>query len=299
MEKTAKIWMDGSLIDWDKATIHVLSHTLHYGMGVFEGIRFYETGSGSAVFRLEDHMDRMMKGAGSCMMNVPFSKKELMNAVLDTIKINEIKEGYIRPLLFYGYGTMDLNPKKSPVGCCIAVWPWGTYLGDQAIRVKISPFMRIHPHSTHTDQKICGHYVNSILASCEAQREGYEEAVLLDSNGYIAEGPGENLFIVKDSKIQTPPLGNILPGITRDSVITLASDLGYEVKEVPLRVEDLKHADEAFFSGTAAEITPISQIDDIPLPVIRGEITREIQEQFMGIVRGMNGQYLSWLTFVR
>jgi len=172
-------------------------------------------------------------------------------------------------------------------------------LGDQAVKVNISPFMRIHPCSTHADRKICGHYVNSILASCEAEQEGYSEAVLLDYQGYIAEGPGENLFIVKDSVLQTPPLGNIIPGITRDSIITLAFYLGYEVKEVQLQVEDLKNADEAFFSGTAAEITPISQIDDTLLPVPCGEITREIQEQFMRIVRGKNERYLSWLTFLK
>jgi branched-chain amino acid aminotransferase len=299
MEKTDKIWMDGSIIDWDQATIHVLSHTLHYGLGVFEGIRCYETGSGPAVFRLEDHVKRMMKGAECCMMNVPFSEKEIMNAVLETLRVNNIKEGYIRPLFFYGYGTMGLNPERSPVRCCIAVWPWGSYLGDQAVKVTISSFMRIHPHSTHADRKICGHYVNSILASCEAEREGYSEAVLLDYQGNIAEGPGENLFIVKDRVLQTPPLGNIIPGITRDSIITLAFNLGYEVKEVQLCVEDLKNADEAFFSGTAAEITPISQIDDTPLPVPCGEITREIQNQFLEIVRGKNERYLSWLTIVK
>jgi branched-chain amino acid aminotransferase len=298
MEKTKKIWMDGSLVDWDQATIHVLSHTLHYGMGVFEGIRCYETAAGPAVFRLKDHVQRLLKGAEVCMMTVPFSQEEIINAILETLRINDCREGYIRPLFHYGYGTMGLNPEKSPVRCTIAVWPWGSYLGEQAVKTKMSSFMRIHPSTTIADQKICGHYINSIFASCEAQREGYEEAVLLDSEGYIAEGPGENLFIIKNSVLQTPPLGNILPGITRDSIITLASHLGYTVEETPLREEDLKQADEAFFSGTAAEITPISQVDDTLLSSACGEITGTLQKTFQAIVRGQNDRYRSWLTMV-
>lgn len=296
MEKTDKIWMDGSFVDWDQATIHVLSHTLHYGMGVFEGIRFYETESGPAVFKLEDHIQRMMKGAQTCMMQVPFTTHEIINAVSETIKINKCGEGYIRPLFFYGYGSMSLNPQKSPVRCAIAVWPWGSYLGTQAVKVKISSFMRIHPASTHADQKICGHYVNSIFASCEAQKKGFSEAVLLDHHGYISEGSGENIFLIKDNVMYTPPCGNILPGITRDSIITLAGDLGFTVKEVHLQVKDVHCADEAFFSGTAAEITPISQVDDTVLPTSCGKITGRLQEEFQNIVRGKNPRYRHWLT---
>ena len=215
MDEVDKIWMDGKLVPWKDAKVHVLTHTLHYGLGVFEGIRFYETPKGPAVFRLKEHVDRLFDGAEKSFMKVPFSKEEISKAILETIKVNGTKAGYIRPIFFYGYGKMGLDPHGAPVNCSIAIWPWGSYLGDEAVKVKTSSFMRIHPKTTHAECKICGHYVNSIFASCEAKAEGYQEALLLDYEGNIAEGPGENFFIVKDGKILTPKLGNILQGITR------------------------------------------------------------------------------------
>jgi branched-chain amino acid aminotransferase len=299
MDETEKIWMDGKFVKWRDAKVHVLTHTLHYGMGVFEGIRFYETPAGPAVFRLDAHIDRLYRGAETCFMKVPFSKEEFTRACLETIRVNKLREGYIRPIIFYGYGTMGVSPSGCPVSCAIAVWPWGKYLGEGEVKVKVSSFSRIHPKCTHADCKICGHYVNSIFASAEAKRAGFTEALLLDCEGNIAEGPGENLFIVRKGIIRTPPLGKILPGITRDSVIALAKDLGYKVQEEDLRLSDLKGADEAFFTGTAAEVTPIAQVDDHRMKKPFGEVTRRLQEEFFAIARGKNGKYSGWLTYVR
>ena len=299
MEETEKIWMDGKFVDWKDAKVHVLTHTLHYGMGVFEGIRFYKTDSGTAVFRLNEHLDRLFRGAETAFMKVPYSKEEFKKAALETVRVNGLEEGYIRPIIFYGYGKMGVHPAGAPVNCAIAVWPWGKYLGEGEVRVKVSSFIRIHPKSTHCDCKICGHYVNGIFASFEAKNAGYTEALLLDCNGNVAEGVGENIFIVKNGVIKTPPLGNILPGITRDSVIKLAKDLGYEVEEVNLKVRDLKEADEAFFTGTAAEITPIAQVDETRIKNAFGKVTKTLQEEFFRLVRGKNRKYASWMTFVK
>jgi branched-chain amino acid aminotransferase len=298
MEETEKIWMDGRLVDWKDAKVHVLTHTLHYGMGVFEGIRFYNTVKGTAVFRMDEHINRLYRGAEECFMEVPYSKEGFGKAIIDTIKANSMKEGYVRPIIFYGYGKMGVSPKGAPVNCAIAVWPWGKYLGEDAVKIKTSSYMRMHPKSTHADLKICGNYVNSILACVECRSAGYDEAILLDCDGNVAEGPGENIFIVKDGKLHTPPLGNILPGITRMSVMELAKDLGYEVIERPLRLEEVMESDEAFFTGTAAEIIPIAEVNDRKLKNVGTGITKRLHEGFSAIVQGRNEKYLKWLAFV-
>lgn len=299
MDETKYIWMDGKLARWEDAKIHVLTHTLHYGMGVFEGIRFYNTHKGPAVFKLKEHVKRMMDGAKVAFMKVPFTDDEIAKGILDTVRENGISEGYIRPIIYYGYGKMGLDPHGAPVNVAIAVWPWGAYLGDDAVRVKTSRFIRLHPNSTYSETKICGHYVNSIFASCEAKEKGYHEALLLDYMGNIAEGPGENLFIVKDGKLSTPKLGNILHGITRKSIIDMAKNEGMEVKETDLTLEDVYNADEAFFTGTAAEVTAIDSLDDKKIGEIApGPVTSRLKELFTDIVHGKNEKYHKWLAFV-
>jgi len=300
MEKVEKIWLDGEFIDWEKANIHILTHTLHYGGGVFEGIRAYSTKKGTAVFRLPEHVDRFFYSASCLAMDLPFSKEEINEAILKTVSINKVKECYIRPIAFFGYGKMGLNPEGAPIRVAIAVWPWGAYLGEKnAIDVKISKFIRIHPASTIADAKICGNYVNSILASQEIKKEGYDEALFLDYKGYVAEGPGENIFIVKDNKLYTPQKGSILPGITRDSVIQIAQDLSFQVEEKEITAEELKSADEAFFVGTAAEICPIGRIDDVLINKgMVGDKTQKIKETYKRVVRGEEKKYLNWLSIV-
>jgi branched-chain amino acid aminotransferase len=298
-QKVDKIWMDGQFVNWDDAKIHVLSHGLHYGSGVFEGIRFYKTPRGPAIFRLRDHIDRLFKSSRVFHMKLCYSKEELCQACVDLVRVNRIESGYIRPIVYFGYGMLGINPGTNPVNVAIAAWPWGKYLGAGPIKVKISRFIRIHPKTTIANAKVCGHYVNSILANQEAKEADYTEAVLLDYNGYVAEGPGENLFIVKDGLLRTPPLGTILPGITRASVIQMACDLDYEVEEAPLTVEDLKTADEAFFSGTAAEVTAIHQVDETVIGSGKlGPVTAVIQKQFYAIVEGRDERYQDWLTYV-
>lgn len=300
MEKVEKIWLDGEFIDWEKANIHLLTHTLHYGGGVFEGIRAYSTKKGTAVFRLPEHINRFFYSASCLAMDLSFSKEQIREAILKTISINKIKECYIRPIAFFGYGKMGLNPEGAPIRVAIAVWPWGPYLGEKsAIDVKISKFIRIHPESTIADAKICGNYVNSILASQEIKKEGYDEALFLDYKGYVAEGPGENIFIVKDNELYTPQEGSILPGITRDSVIQIAQDLSFQVKEKEITTEELKAADEAFFVGTATEICPIGRIDDVSINKgVVGDKTQKIKEVYKRIVRGEENKYLNWLSIV-
>ena len=262
MQETEFIWMDGKLVKWSEAKIHVLTHTLHYGAGVFEGERFYETDKGPAVFRLKEHTERLFRSAESFEMKIPFSKEEINKATLETIKANRINSGYIRPIAYFGYGKMGLNPKGAPVNISIAVWPWGAYLGEDAVKVKIPKIIRTHPGTTDPHAKICGNYANSILASLEIKKSGYDEALLLDYKGNIAEGPGENIFIVKDGRLFTPLLGNVLPGITRMSIIQIAKDQGIKVEEKIITVDEVKQADELFFTGTAAEVTAIKQVDE-------------------------------------
>ena len=299
MDETENIWHNGKLVNWHDAKVHVLTHSLHYGLAVFEGIRFYDTEEGSAIFRLKEHIDRLLRSAEISFMKVPYSQKEIIEAVKETVRANNINEGYIRPIIFYGYGKMGLNPDGAPVDIAIAVWPWGSYLGQDAVKIKTSSYIRIHPKTTHADAKITGHYVNSIFASVEAKRAGYDEALLLDYQGNVSEGAGENIFMIKNHKIYTPPLGNILPGITRMSIIELARDETYQVEERILNLSDMKNADEVFLTGTAAEVTPVKQIDDKSIGTGKtGIITSELREKFLDIVHGRNNKYEKWISYV-
>jgi branched-chain amino acid aminotransferase len=301
MNTTPYIWMNGKLIDWDKANTHVLTHTLHYGAGVFEGVRAYKTDKGTAIFKLKEHTERLLYSANAIGMEVPYSVEELMEATVQTVKENKLESGYIRPLIYYGYGKMGLNPIGAPVETIIACWPWGKYLSDGAINVKISEFCRIHPRSTVADAKIVGHYVNSIMASLEISRTNgeYQEALLLDFEGNIAEGPGENFFVIKDGKIYTPPLGRILAGITRASVFEIIKDLGFDIVEKVMTPADAFAADECFFTGTAAEVTAIGRIDTTTIGNGEvGPITEKIKTAYMDLVEGRNQKYSEWLTVV-
>ncbi len=301
--KTKKIWMDGKFIDWDNASVHILTHTLHYGLGVFEGIRCYETETGPAVFRLDEHIERLFNSAHVFLMDIPYTKKVIKNAVIETVRINRIKECYIRPLVYIGYGAMGLYAPKNPINVSIAVWPWGAYLGDKGlrngIRVKTSSFIKNHVNSNMSRGKVTGYYVNSQLAKKEAIACGYDEALLLDTEGYVSEGSGENVFIVRDGTLKTTPLTSILEGITRDSIIEIARDEGMEVIEERFTRDELYIADEAFFTGTAAEVTPIRLVDERNIGTGRpGKITKKLQSIFFSIVKGKNKQYESWLTRV-
>lgn len=300
MEEVKKIWLDGRFLDWKEAKIHILTHSLHYGGAVFEGIRAYKTKEGTAVFRLLEHLDRFFQSAQILEMEIPFSKEEIKKVILETIKINNLKECYIRPIAFSGYGKMGLNPKGAAINVAIAAWPWGAYLGDkETVKIEISDYIRPHPQSCPMEAKISGYYINSIFASLEAQKKGFDEALLLDYQGYVAEGPGENVFMVKDNILYTPLAGTILPGITRASVIEIAKDLGIFVKEKKITPQEIKEANEAFFTGTAVEICPIGQIDEVLINKGQiGKITKKIKEVFEKIVKGEEKKYLKWLTFV-
>jgi len=300
--KTDKIWLDGKFVDWDKAQIHILTHTLHYGWGVFEGIRCYHCHDGSsAVFRLKDHVDRLFGSAHIVSIKIPFTKEEISSAILETFRINKLKEGYIRPIVFVGDGEMGIYVKKVDVRVAIAVWSWGAYLGDEGlakgIRAKVSSFTRLHVNSQMTKAKVCGNYVNSILAKREIISAGYDEAILLDNEGYVSEASGENIFMVKNGTIKTSPLTSILPGITRDSVITIAKDKKYPIIEERFTRDELYLADEAFFSGTAAEITPVREVDDRQIgPGHPGPVTKDIQTTFFDTVKGKVDKYKGWLA---
>ena len=303
IEKTKKIWMDGKLVNWDDANIHVLTHTLHYGSGVFEGIRAYPTSRGPAVFRLTDHIRRLHDSASLLMMELPYSVEELVEATKETVRVNEVDGCYIRPIAYLGYGEMGLNPLPCTVNVSIAVWPWGTYLGDEGIkrgvRMKISTWRRMDPNINPVAAKGTGIYVNSSLAKVEAIKGGYDEAVLLNTNGEVSEATGENLFVVTDGVLRTPPLSSgALKGVTRDSVMTIARDLGYEVREDVLLRTDLYLADEAFLTGTAAEVVPIREVDDRAIGE-PGEITRKIQETYFATVHGEVEKYADWLEHAR
>jgi branched-chain amino acid aminotransferase len=303
LTKVDKIWMDGALVDWDDAKIHVLTHTLHYGSGVFEGVRAYATSDGPAVFRLTEHIERLLESAHMLMIDVPYSVSQLVEATKETVRVNNVEACYIRPLVYLGYGEMGLNPLPCPVNVSIAIWPWGTYLGDEGIkhgvRCKISSWRRQDPNQIPPAAKCTGLYVNSSLAKVEALKAGYDEAILLNGQGHVSECTGENIFVVKDGRITTPPLSaGALDGITRDSVTTIARDLGYELVEGNLLRSDLYVADEAFLTGTAAEVVPIRSVDDrvIGEP---GEMTRKIQETYFATVRGEVEAYKGWLEHVR
>jgi len=301
VQKADKIWFDGKLVPWDEAQVHVLTHTLHYGVGVFEGIRAYECTDGrSAVYRLTEHMQRLIDSAHILGMKIPFSRDELVKAALDTLVVNKMKAGYIRQLAFIGDGVMGVHPGTNPIRVAIATWPWGAYLGDEAlikgISIKTSSFCRHHVNAMMTKAKACGNYVNSVLAKTEAVADGYHEALMLDTQGYVSEASGENIFIIKNKLIKTTPLTSVLPGITRDSIMVLARKLGYEVQEQLFTRDELYVADEAFFSGTAAEITPIREVDRRVIGAGKaGAITQQLQKEYFRIVKGENADYASWL----
>jgi branched-chain amino acid aminotransferase len=301
LQATEKIWMDGKFVPWNDAKVHVLSHTLHYGTGVFEGIRCYKTDSGSAVFRLKEHVDRLFGSMHILQMDCPFTREQVFDAILETIRVNKIDACYIRPLAFIGYGAMGVFPKGNPVNVVIAVWPWGSYLGDEGmkngIRVKISSYSRPHINATMVRAKAVANYANSLLAKREALKDGYDEAVLLDTDGYVAEGSGENIFIVRNGVIKTPPLTAILEGITRDSIMQLAKELGMPLVEERFTRDEFYIADEAFFTGTAAEITPIREADNRKIGAGRpGPVTQKIQAAFFDIVHGRDKKHAAWLT---
>ncbi len=301
--KADKIWMDGKFVDWDDAKVHVLTHTLHYGLGVFEGIRCYETPEGPAIFRLDEHVERLIRSASIVQIEIPFSHSEICEAIKATVRENKLKQCYIRPIAFIGAGAMGLYAKGNPIHLSIAAWSWGAYLGEDGInngiRVKTSSFIRGHVNSNMTMAKVCGYYVNSQLAKNEAISCGFDEALLLDTEGYVSEGSGENVFIVRGGALKTTPLTSILEGITRASVITMAHDEGIEVRQERFTRDEVYISDEAFFTGTAAEITPIRELDGRTIGSGNpGPITKKIQSIFFDTVKGKNSTYSSWLSRV-
>lgn len=304
MNKGKSIWMDGRLVDWDKANVHVLTHALHYGLGVFEGIRCYRREDGrSAIFRLREHTERLFASAHIVMLKIPFTQEEINTAIIETVKANKLDECYIRPIAFLGDGAMGVLPKNNPVRVTIAVWKWGAYLGDDGlengIKVKVSSYVRHHVNSMMTKAKVTGHYVNSILAKREVVSEGYDEALLLDTEGYVSEGSGENIFIAKDGVLKTTPLTSNLKGITRDSIMRIAGDLGITVREERFTRDEAYTADEAFFTGTAAEITPIRELDSRIIGSGKpGPITKDVQKTFFDAVKGRDKKYSPWLTHI-
>lgn len=305
VEKAENIWLDGKLIPWDEAQIHVLTHSLHYGLAVFEGIRCYKCNNGSsAIFRLEEHVRRLHDSAHAVLMEIPFQQKKICQAIFDTLKANKQEEAYIRPIAFIGEGAMGLHPQDNPIRTAIITWKWGAYLGEEGllkgIRAKISSFTRHHVNIMMTKTKTSGNYVNSTLAKLEVTRAGYDEAIMLDPDGYVAEGTGENIFTVRDNKLKTPPLTSVLGGITRNSVMTIARDLGFSVEEERFSRDELYIADEVFFTGTAAEISPIREIDDRTIGNgSPGPITKKLQEVFFDVVRGKKEKYRHWLAIVQ
>ncbi|MFT5135721.1 MAG: branched-chain amino acid aminotransferase [Arenicella sp.] len=303
-DRDGYIWMDGEFVDWREAKVHVLTHTLHYGVGVFEGVRAYATDRGPAIFRLDRHTERLQQSAKIMGMKIPFSSEVISQAQIDCVAKNELKSAYLRPMAFYGSEAMGLHAKGLKVHLSIAAWEWGTYLGEGAlengIRVKTSSFNRHHVNSTMSKAKTNGHYTNSIMALQEAENAGYDEALMLDTNGYVAEGSGENIFIVRRGKVFTPSLTSALEGITRDSIVeVMASDMGLEVIEKQITRDEIYTADEAFFTGTAAEVTPIRELDDREIgDGSCGPITKEIQQRYFDVVNGRDPNRQDWLTYI-
>ena len=304
LKKAEKIWGNGKFIDWDEAKIHVLSHVVHYGTSLFEGERCYRSKKGPAIFRLQEHTKRLFNSCKIYRIDIPFSQEEISQATLDTIRVNRLEEGYIRPIVFRGYSTLGVNPFTCPVEVYIAAWEWGAYLGEEALAqgvdVKVSSWARIAPNTLPAMAKAGANYMNSQLIKMEAILDGYAEGIALDAEGLVSEGSGENLFLVRDQKIYTPPLSaSILEGIIRDTVIILAKDLGYSIKEEPIPRDLLYIADELFFTGSAAEITPIRSVDKIVVGQgKRGPITEELQNEFFSIVRGEKKDKYEWLTYI-
>ncbi|MDC0357287.1 branched-chain amino acid transaminase [Oligoflexia bacterium] len=299
METTKYIWHNGELVPWEDCKVHILTHTLHYGGGVFEGIRAYEVDGRAAIFRLKKHIDRFIYSTGVLNMKLGYSHEELCSAIVELVRNNGITHGYIRPLAYYGYGKMGLSPIGAPTEIAIACWPWGAYLPHDAVDIKISSYTRIPPSSVIVDAKICGYYANSILASLEVHGTKYHEALLLDVEGNVAEGPGENLFIVKNGIIYTPQPGFLLAGITRDALIAIAQSFGHSVENKKLTPEDVYDADEAFFTGTAAEVAPIRSIDDNIIGDGKvGPLTTKLKEEFDSVTSGQSEAFMHYLTLV-
>ncbi|MBI0067467.1 MULTISPECIES: branched-chain amino acid transaminase [unclassified Snodgrassella] len=297
------IWFNGNLVEWRKAQTHVLTHTLHYGMGVFEGVRAYETQNGTAIFRLQDHTKRLFNSAKITGMHLPFTMEEINQAHIEVVKANKLASCYFRPMAFYGSNKLGVAPDQNDVQVIVAAWPWGAYLGEEGIqkgiRVQISSFTRHHPNITMIKAKANGNYMNSIMANTEATRNGYDEAIMLDSNGFVAEGSGENIFIVNDGKLYTPALDAALDGITRRTVMAIAADMNLTVTEKHITRDEVYCADEVFFTGTAAEVTPIREVDGRVIGCgSRGTLTTEIQQRYFDIVHGKNTKYESWLTYI-
>jgi len=301
LEPVEKIWMDGKLVPWQDANVHILTHSLHYGLAAFEGIRCYKGMSGSAIFRLQEHVDRLFDSAHIGLMAIPYDKKQIADAIIETVRVNRVDACYIRPLVYIGYGSMGVHPGNNPIRVAIAVWKWGAYLGDDALangmRACVSSFTRHHVNVSMTRGKISGYYVNSILAKQDAKSNGFDEAILLDAEGYVSEGSGENVFIVRKGKLKTTPLTSVLEGITRNSVIELARERMIQVVEERFTRDEMYIADEVFVTGTAAELTPVREIDHRTIGTGKpGPVTRALQEAFFSIVRGEDLAHASWLT---
>jgi branched-chain amino acid aminotransferase len=297
------IWMDGKLVPWREANIHVLTHTLHYGMGVFEGVRAYKTSEGTAIFRLKEHTRRLLNSAKIFQMKVPYTEEQLAQAQLDVVRENKLTSCYLRPIIWIGSEKLGISARSNTIHTAVAAWEWGAYLGEdglnKGIRVKTSSFTRHHVNVSLVRAKASGYYINSILANQEVTAHGYDEALLLDTDGYVSEGSGENVFIVRNGIVYTPDLASCLDGITRDAIITIAHDLGLEVREKRITRDEMYCADEAFFTGTAAEVTPIRELDDRTIGIGgRGPITEKIQKVFFDAVAGKNDKYRHWLTLV-
>lgn len=297
------IWYDGKMVPWRDATTHVLTHSLHYGMGVFEGVRAYKTNDGTAIFRLKEHTERLFNSAHIFQMAMPFDQETLNEAQLEVIRANNLESGYLRPLAFYGSEKMGVSPRGAKVHVVVAAWPWGAYLGEEGlekgIRVKTSSFTRHHVNISMVRAKACGHYINSILANNEATTDGYDEAMLLDPEGYVAEGAGENLFIVKKGKLYTPDLTSCLEGITRATILTLAAEMGIPVLEKRITRDEVYAADEAFFTGTAAEVTPIRELDNRKIGAgKRGPVTAQLQQKYFDVVYGRSPAHKDWLAYI-
>jgi branched-chain amino acid aminotransferase len=302
--RTDKIWMDGAMVPYDEARVHVLTHSLHYGLAVFEGMRCYKCDDGrSAMFRAPEHIRRLLESAHIVEMPVPYSSEELLKGCTDVIRVNKLAECYLRPIAFYGEGEMGLAARGNKTHVAIAAWPWGAYLGqdsvNKGVRLRTSSFVRFHHNSMMPAAKVSGHYVNSILAGYEARRGGYDEALLLDTEGFVAEGSGENFFVVRDGIVRTPPLSSILPGITRDSAIRILRDAGVEVREEMFARDAVYIADEAFMTGTAAEVTPVVELDDRRIGSgSPGPVSRKVQETFTAALHGREQRYRDWLSYV-
>jgi branched-chain amino acid aminotransferase len=299
------IWQDGDFVDWDDATVHVLTHALHYGTGIFEGVRCYDTENGPAIFRWDEHLERFYQSAKPYDMEIPFSRTELTEATLELLRREELRSCYIRPVAFYGYGSLGVSPKENPVDTAIAAWPWGTYLGEEALErgvdVMISSWRKYASSQVPTNAKTTGLYVNSLLAGEEARRNGYTEAIVLNKEGQVAEGPGENVFLVRDGEIYTPGLSqSILDGVTRNTVIELARERDYTVHDqATISRGELNTADELFFTGTAAEVTPIRKVDNVVVgDGSRGPVTEELQQAFFDLVERRTDAHEEWFTYV-